>query len=262
MILAQLNLLNKKDNLENRIKVLSQYLSENSVDIITLQEIVDNPYLVPNLQQVGFKYFKLGKKTENRNGVSQGVGIFSKFPIVESREINHDPDDSINSLLCEIESKDFEKIFVFTSHLIWGEKRLKDRLNQVEEIDNLAEELRKKNPESPIYFSGDFNDVPQSRTLRFLQGLDLDSKGIMGTFWNSANRDEHWTTSGNLNYLNRITGNGVGIIRHDLVPKRCIDYILNYGWNFGKRGGFLSCEFFGEDLEISDHLGLKTEIIS
>lgn len=129
----------------------------------------------------------------------------------------------------------------------------------------LFEEYKDLNP--VIVLGGDFNAVPTGDAIRFMTGKGV---GIAndGAYWVDAwellGSSDNEYTSVPLNYWNRKTALATGTLIPELLPKRRIDYLLSFGWSYGKHGSPLSFSHSFDGLSetglpISDHIGLTAD---
>lgn len=143
-----------------------------------------------------------------------------------------------------LQSPSGRKWRIVSTHLTWGGTTEAVRLEQAQYLDDLAQAAHERAPATVNVLCGDFNTLPDSRTLRYLTGLDVDSRG-QGTLWVDA-----WSTRGTGPGFTsdpslaraRYTAESVGITRHELIPQRRIDYVLVRGFAHGRPGSPLSCE--------------------
>lgn len=146
----------------------------------------------------------------------------------------------------------------FTSaHLTWGSDREPTRLEQAQYLDDLAGAAHTRAPGTVDVLCGDLNALPESRTLRYLTGLDVDLRGS-GTLWVDA-----WQVRGSgPGYTSdptlaraEATARYVGIERVDLLPHRRIDYVLVRGFAHGRPGSPLTADLVPGGTA-TDHHGL------
>lgn len=154
----------------------------------------------------------------------------------------------------------------FNTHLHWGGFGEGQRLAGARAIEAVCHNAGGEEMNVHI-LGGDFNATPESATMRYLAGLDVDGAGD-STLWVDA-----WSRAGSGGCavvagctscpdLPRAaqTAKEVGIPRSDLLPHRRIDYLLTRGWAYGKPGTALECTILGFEQNLSDHHGLRARL--
>lgn len=151
---------------------------------------------------------------------------------------------------------------LFSGHLAWGAQGEAERLGQATDIENHASVLEEARPGSLSILGADANALPESRTMRYLRGLDLGANGASTLWtdtWEEQGAGDNWaTTDQGKNCWGHRTARNVGIQQPEMLPARRIDYLLSRGWNYGRRGHVLG---FGRTvhpggLDYSDHHGI------
>ncbi len=189
------------------IRGVSQFLSENNVDIACLQEffITDTASIKKYFPGYPYYYMHLFK---SKRGAGFGNITLSKFPIEESEKIRFDKstnlciytDILINGKRVRIYNTHLESHSISFTALI---KRFRESENMTNEIydvhDKLAFTFRKRSHQvdsiirhtfetrQPIIICGDLNDTPMSYTYKSLTSNRKDSfrqagKGFSATY--------------------------------------------------------------------------------
>lgn len=157
---------------------------------------------------------------------------------------------------------------IFNGHLPWGGTNEPSRLAFALRASQLAHDIKENDPQALVYLNGDLNTEPDSDTLRYLQGKHIYNG--QSTYWadawsmfNDPTVDGHTSRNEGLEAIE--TAHGVGITYPHLMPKRRIDYILGYGWIYGRVGTPVNIERFGfgttsNGRSLSDHYGLYSDL--
>lgn len=264
--IATFNILNDPELFRERFAAAVLEAEEKSVDFLLFQEVLFGEIrtLNPWLRERGWSFNSIAEYNE----FPHRPLTLSRQPSISSGVVHTPPRSYVPGSYrpLPVFREDFPGITIFNGHLPWGQRTEYARLQTAIEVDREAEGI----PESQlVVFGGDFNSQPESSTLRFLQGNSAELRESdavpHSTHWTScwtsrelfptARRDGGWAEK---------TAARRGISRPDLLPERTIDYLLSYGWNFGKRGCPLSLERFGETLlpdgrALSDHWGLLVD---
>lgn len=179
-----------------------ELIHEQDPDILCVEEYFDS-YLKndfkPNLKsliKIGYPYYYIIPSITFGNGYHSGIGIFSKFPILDSGKIAYNPGDITEHLLyVDVKIKD-QIVRVFATHLqsvkfesddYWNISRIKraskpslsgsksiiSKLKRAYKLRydqaTLASNKIKESP-YPAIVCGDFNDVPNSTTYFKMRG--------------------------------------------------------------------------------------------
>ena len=267
--LGQINILNRKEGVAERYQLLREHALREELDVIALQEVIHADLLADTLAPIGLTHFIAATPVlDGTNPVSDGAAIASRFPLSGARELKLT--GSKRPALTARASTPWRQVQLFTAHLSWGSDAEGRRLQQAYELTLAAEEIRLEDPALPILLAGDLNSDEDSRTSRYLRGQELDHRGG-STYWTDAytvcGTPEVWATSdqGN-NSHGVVTASNKGIVMPELLPQRRIDYILSYGWSYGKIGCALAYGRFGDPLtpdgrELSDHYGIWADVL-
>lgn len=276
--ISTLNLLHNPEHLDERIDFFCSNLLHSAPDVLCLQEVIfdsgdTSVYLKRIAAETGLEVVSSLVQHENRKGLMTGTAILSSLEIISSGSFfldNADPGATIqNASYAVLKHPLGSAVIAITAHLQWGGDKEYGRLTQLMAINSKAGELyetyRDLNP--VILLTGDFNALPDGDAVRFMTGKGV-VPGHQGAFWTDA-----WATLGNAdneftmvpdNHWARETAFTCGITVPELMPKRRIDYIMSYGWTYGKHGSLLT---FSKDYDavsplgypISDHAGLTAD---
>jgi len=265
--LAQLNLNWRAQ--ERRYQIYAESLQELSPDVLTVQELVDPDSFMEALKPTGLLHGEFS--SYNTNDGKQHVGVLSKTPLrlVENPIAVTRESSRIVVASTMLHGK---QVNVASAHFIWGGTEEARRLAQAEMVDDFMAQLEEDNPESISILGGDLNADPDSRSIRFLTGKDLNAGDSRGTFWTDA-----WLASGSPR--NEITtrydvSQGIASARSARVldalsiPPRRIDYIMVKGWVYGKIGYPTNFDrittvipAFAASDTLSDHHGIHSDIL-
>jgi endonuclease/exonuclease/phosphatase family metal-dependent hydrolase len=261
------NSLNNPARREERVEVLFQEIKEHDSDIVLLQEVLKDtfPILKAKAVQDGWHISEGARTTSPHNPLKiSGNVTLSRSPI-ESQFILPcglcEGKAHVPTLITHLENN----VTVVNAHLPWGGTAELDRLDTAYQINQYAECLQEQEPDRLIVFGGDFNATPNSTVLRYLTGEFLYKE--TSTFWTNSwdMAEEVFPTARKEGGWAESTALGVGITRPEQMPSRTIDFVLTYGWNYGKKHCPLNLKKFGESklsngFGLSDHYGLTTQI--
>lgn len=249
-----------------RYSVISEAIASANPDIGMLQEVHDHKVMTKLLAKAGYDHV-LAKESIAINGDGESVMLFSKTPW-------HSPEVPLVSLpkklgrtLAGVTIFAGVRILAISSHSPWGGNTEGVRLRHNEVIDSLAEAVAYASDTSLTILGADLNAEPDYRSVRYLLGRDLASDNDSGALWTdgwtSVGDSEHEITiSAKNNALAANMASLTGAKATAAVPDRRIDYLMTRGWNYGRRGGFLSFDLLNSPtgLDISDHYGLVAKI--
>lgn len=202
------------------------------------------------------------------------VGVLTKFPVLDQQSIPLAPTPLTEpeAALSVLRQPSGNLLIVCSAHLAWGGAAESYRFTQARQIDAIiAQEFERYSEAGEnvvAVFGGDFNAVPESRTLRWLRGLDPGPDNH-DTYWVDAwakagQGGEGFTSLPDNPHAHR-TAIAVGISRPERNPRRRIDYILVRGWAHGRPGDPLRCGVFGDQpltgIFASDHLGVWADVV-
>lgn len=259
------NTLNNPSRKEERVWALFEELKTHKTDIALLQEVLlDTLPIIKEVAKENDWYVTSGAigLTTHPDKISGNVTL-SRTPAVAKWEI--DVQRFINIPTIKPLVTQFENgVTAFNVHLPWGGNAELRRLETLYTIDKAAQLCRTYNKDEVIVLGGDFNTLPQSDSIRFLDGLGIYKD--TSTFWTSAWTSENiYPTARKEGGWAEMTAASVGITDPMLMPTRTIDYLYTYGWNFGKFSYPHSVKKFGEStltngFGLSDHYGLTASI--
>lgn len=149
---------------------------------------------------------------------------------------------------------------VHTAHLAWGAHSEVARARQAVEIEQRSAALQDLYPGLVQVLTGDFNALPESRTLRYLTGLEPveGSSALWVDSWAKCGSGPGHTSDPSLSMAEE-TARTVGILDTNLLPQRRIDYVLVRGYAHGRAGCPLEVRLVdGEGA--SDHHGLVADL--
>lgn len=277
---STLNLLNSLTMLEERISWFTEDLTKVNPDILLLQEVMfestgKSKSLDTLASGTDLKIVSaLDQSTPRNDGYLSGIAIMSSLPVVEEgslfvgRQFPRASQPRVSYAV--LEAKPGIAFIVVTGHLHWGGEQEYSRFMQMVDVNKfvsgLVDKYKDMNPVA--VFGGDFNSMPDSESLRYMKGL-ASSPDHTGAFWvdpfDMFNGDEPAGTVVSDNHWAKQTALSKDILLSDLLPDRRIDYLLSYGWVYGKHGTPLSYKrcfdgLYGvSGLPISDHFGLTVD---
>lgn len=252
------NILGTDDNRE-RYELVRDILVGSEVDIVGLQEVL-NPELLSQILESVFPYYH---STRTKKG--DYLMLFSKFPIVGrdpymNRVVGYR--NGLDYLLQTVVDVNGKQLCFYNVHLAWGGKEA-ERLHQVETLDYLSE--KSFHDENIVHVAlGDFNALPEARSIRFLKGLDVNKYGTVSTLWVDAGEtDGLFTTAHSVNQLGVQSAMRNGILHPEFIPNRRIDYIFVKGFSYGRIGSPVLFRYLYDNrLEaVSDHNGIMCELL-
>lgn len=278
--IATLNFLMDTKRLRERIDLLVDTLEFEDLDFLCLQE-------VPGPERAGFYVgdvlsYKLGmdyKVIGQMKGAQNSYGnvTISRHPVktyenhVDKRgSREHTQKDGQAPLLATITVVDGRPVYVLNVHFPWGAAAEADRLSAASRVSAIAERAVTRDSDPLVFLVGDLNCAPDSRTVRYLRGLDIDAQSG-STLWLDAwseagDHSQSGHTSGDPTYFAQATAQSVRpLARPEQMPKRRIDYAMSYGWTWGGPGQPVAARTFGTEtfldpelgeLTVSDHKGL------
>lgn len=255
----------KKERLELTVKAIKNA----SPTIVTLQEVTSATDLG---YQTTAHYIaeKTGMRVIVCNNPSEeeiGTAILSTLPAGFSQKVKL-TDQNGKAVYAELVHPK-RNILIATAHLSWGSLSEGDRLEEARKLDSIISskislDSGKIRDNYIGIITGDFNSLPDSPTLNYLRGkLLLEGKN---TLWVDSweHKDVPGYTSSLTNKNAHITATGSGLNPLLRMPERRIDYILSYGYAYGRAGSFVESELFAHQptngLFPSDHFGVLATI--
>ena len=263
-----LNLWHDNYKREPRIASLIKFIDESQVDILLFQESCQHNEL--SVAQEISKFSRLNFMVEDINNAKSGNGVLSAYPISESISIPLQNEERC-AVLARI-AVGQRPVDLISTHNTWGPGREHIRLNQVISIDQVVKtrteyDATLKSLSSPVtILGGDFNCTEDSDSIRFLRGLKVVDN--TSTLWTDTFRSLHSEpgfTSTLENPLAVITAQQVGLNTEFTIPPRRIDFIMSYGYAYGKAGACINSyvvdQSIIEENFPSDHYGIVSDII-
>ena len=224
---------------EMRIDRVVSLLDAHSPDIVFLQETTaqDN-------SSDASEYIANAARFTLASQSGIGTAILSKFPVLESFNSSFKGSISHPSATFAKVKIGKHEALTCSAHLSWGSGMEVERLTQAQEIDAVfasygtLEPFRKGGSGMLGFFGGDLNSLPDSATLRWLQGLSVENN--LSTHWTDSwvRGSGSGTTSDPTNPLaarTAISAN-LAIWPEAPLPSRRIDYILSRGYAYGRPG--------------------------
>jgi endonuclease/exonuclease/phosphatase family metal-dependent hydrolase len=275
--LGSLNLLNNFDQITQRVDALVEELKDKDLDVLCLQEVLTSEDLkvVETLQkELGFKTSKQAPVAHRLDGRMQGNAILVKaeteFKILSSYVEGSKQKQVFQDSVAAQFTYNGQEINVLTAHFTWGGDQEWVRLRQAEQLNDYAEKLLQVNPKAIVLLAGDFNAIDTSDTMRYFYGQGVGSR-TNGTLWVDAwkihgTEHNYVTNDPEMHWGKQTSSSQSSHGIHSLTPKRRIDYILSFGWAYGKPGSPLNFHRFADNvdpatgLEISDHYGVYSDI--
>lgn len=273
---STLNVLHTPEAMHERTLSLCAQVREIAPDILCLQEVTfdsDGSSLVlKNItHETGMTVVTSLRQTPEDYTYASGTAILSRLSCIESGSfpLGSTFSNNDNASYAVFDYTSGRTIIAITVHLCWGGHMERERLIQLTAIDARVQELMEqyRNESPTVVLCGDFNATPQGDALRFMRG---DGAGANGkyTYWTDA-----WATAGtpeneftvvNDNHWAMQTAKVQGIKIPQLLPNRRIDYVLSYGWSYGKTGSPLTFDrSFADESQFgfptSDHYGLTVD---
>jgi endonuclease/exonuclease/phosphatase family metal-dependent hydrolase len=251
---------------DRRYEMIVEAIQAANPDLGMLQEVNNHERVMELLAQAGYEHTLIALHRAS-NGDGESVMLFSKTPLESPKLPEIKLPKAIGRTLVGVTTVDGVKIVLISSHSPWGGNTEGVRLKHNEVIDRLADEVAYHAGAQLTILGADLNAEPDYRSIRYLLGRDLASDGSSATLWTDAwgsvgSPENEITISAKSNELASGIANRTGAVNSLAVPDRRIDYLMTRGWNYGRRGGFLSFERLThpQGLEVSDHYGLVAEV--
>lgn len=260
-----LNIWNRNDPWEGRLRAIRAGIEEHQPDLIGLQEVLHPRDPAHGLDQAtaigeGFGYHLAFAPAWELGGIEFGNAVLSRWPILRSATFplpTFGSDEHRCLLFAEIAAP-FAKIPFFVTHLNWKPDEGHVREQQVRAIaDHVAATAGAES--FPALLVGDFNAEPSCDEIRFLRGqCSLGQKSVYfaDTFALARGSEEGATFSRRNPFAAPLR-----------EPERRIDYIFVRGGPDKRgRGEVLEARVvFDEPLDgtfASDHFGVLTTLRS
>jgi endonuclease/exonuclease/phosphatase family metal-dependent hydrolase len=273
---STLNALHTPGSLHERTLSICKQVRDIEPDILCLQEVVfeqdDTSLVLKNIaHETGMTIVTALQQTPDTNPHYSGTAILSRLSCIESGSfyLGSEAADNRFASFAVFDHPSGRTVIAVTAHLCWGGDKERERLIQLTAVDARVKELvtQYENDSPMVVLTGDFNTMPQSDSMRFMKGLGAGSDGGY-TFWTDAwetlGTPENEATVANDNHWAKMTAKSKDIHLPHLMPNRRIDYVLSYGWSYGKNGSALTFErSFTDDSQYgfpaSDHFGLTVD---
>jgi len=254
---GQLNL--DKRNQSERYDALESVLRDSNVDFLTFQEAMNTGELTNVFQDAGYPHVEFSGFIDNKGDLSH-VGVASKSPLFRPSTEHMDGVIAVGTKVEDV------TVYILSAHFAWGPDNLLRRTLQAEFVNQQAE-LFTRSESAIVVFGGDLNADEDTRPIRFLSGSEVSLDQKTSTFWTdswkAAGTKNNWvTTSHSTNSRGRNTAFHANVFYPGLIPDRRIDYLMSYGWNYGKIGSPVSFGYLVDPaLEISDHNGIYADFL-
>lgn len=268
---STMNVLHNPIDFEERIHTIWQELTLLDSDTIFMQEV--NSEYIPLLNKLSSKDGYVATYSEPvtplNNSLLSSTAVFVKnsFPVekyvkhVKAYKF-HNPNCPIPTIV-ETEYNGY-KIALISAHFPWGSNCSETREKVAESFSVLADKYTQKGYK--VILGGDFNETPDGLTVKYLRGQSVSITTGCGTFWTDSWLfvENAWSTASKEGKYALNTARNVGVIFPELMPERVIDYLMSYGWNFGKVASPLKVYKTGVKKTPSgefptDHYGLSTD---
>lgn len=257
------NMLHRPEMIEERVELL--LVEAQFSDAVLLQEVSEQNFpLIEKLSQKEGWHVSAGEfeRTKDPEKFFTNVTLTKTEPLDSYTIMPPDfPAYQQPPMLVTVT----QEVSLINVHLAWG-NREHLRLLAMRTVSSEADSLHKSNPDRLVVVGGDFNTVPESATIRYLRGLDPHE--FYTEMWTDAWRiTETFPTARKTGGWAEETANSVGIVHPELMPDRTIDYLMSYGWNYGKKGCPVSLLKFGistlsNGYGLSDHYGITVQFLT
>lgn len=256
-------MLTRPEMIEERVKLL---LGEaKGSDAVLLQEVAKANLLTLEAAALEAGWFVTAgdfERTKNPNSFFANVTLTKSKPLKSYTIMPSDfPAYQQPPILVTV----LEELVLINVHLAWG-NREHLRLLAMRTVSSEADSLHKQNPNHLVIVGGDFNTIPESATIRYLRGLDPHE--FYTEMWTDAwSVSEVFPTARKSGGWAEETAESIGIVHPELMPDRTIDYLMSYGWNYGKHGCPVSLSKFGLSVlsngyGLSDHYGITVQFLT
>lgn len=161
---------------------VTDYLTSSNADIIALQEVEETKEFVNTASKLadilGYEYVYARSMAYEIDGVMRyfGNAILSKYHIVESRSYVLSEDQSRTAIQADIVVND-RVLHVVSVHLIHSHQQ--PSLIQEQQVERLVSAVPKEN----TVIMGDFNSLPESRTIERMRRSFTDTDRMNISSW-------------------------------------------------------------------------------
>lgn len=254
---------------KERLDLTVNAIKNANPTVVTLQEVTSATELgyLTTAHYIADKTGMIVVVYNNPDEEEIGTAILSNLPADFSQEVRL-TDRNGKAVYAELVHPK-RNILIATAHLSWGSLAEGDRLEEARKLDSIISNKISmgsgKIKDNYIgLITGDFNSLPDSPTLNYLRGkLLIEGKN---TLWVDSweHKDVPGYTSSLTNKNAHITANGSGLNPLLRMPERRIDYILSFGYAYGRSGSFVDSGLFAHHptngLFASDHFGVLATI--
>lgn len=275
---------NADDSLDERMREASAQINRIRPDVLLVQEAAwrDGAYDIlqhlADLCDLRIAARAITSASGENDPYGPGhevhVGVLSRLPTEGSTAIPLSPSDSESdraaTAMLRLPSGGY--LHACSAHLHWGGAGETRRFQQVQVLDrvlsDLAEQFETDGRSGITVLGGDFNATPDSRSMRWLRGLEPghdEHDAYWVDAWLAGGDGGPGWTSEPTNPLGHATARSVGINRPERNPSRRIDYLFVRGWVHGRAGDPIATATFGDrpitGTYASDHLGVWTDLV-
>ncbi len=253
MRIATWNIWHSEWELEKRTSGICDTLKRENCDVVLIQE---NTYLGSSttaeiIAEATGLYATLG------SGRDFGVAILTREEpscVYSTDVVRHDYKHPGRYMSLTVSINNV-KYYIGSAHLAWGDEAEPYRLKEITEINKHA----RQHAQEVTIIGGDFNAVPDSSTLRHVNGLEGPTLWVDA--WSTAGTGMGFTSVGN-NRCGAVTAAGRGNYNPIMLPNRRIDYLFIKDWVYGKTGCPTEAHIIGlPPEENSDHYGVSVELL-
>lgn len=264
------NILNKEIS-DARYGKIVRCIREKNLDVVALQEVVDLQYLDMLMKPMfPYSHISVANHKDEYNVVYSRYPIFAKDGYLNRNPMYRKPLDYLNQCAVKLDNT---VVYFYNVHLAWGNREA-ERLRQMETIDLISDNYDDMwvgdDTVSVVHvLLGDCNALPDSRSIRFMKGLDVSSRGNSSTLWvdaweSSGSNPDTWVTTDHANNEYGInSAHRNGILHAEFTPKRRVDYILVKGFAYGRIGSPILFDYIHDNNgeALSDHNGIMCELL-
>lgn len=269
------NAMHIRHSIAERTELLCNEVKQSRHDIFCMQEVMfeqdGSSIQLKNLAfDSGLNIVTAIPQAYRKDGNRTGNAILSRLRVLESGNFSLRAEAYIeDGTYAVFEHPSNRVVIAINVHLAWGGDKERERLMQATALDyktkSLMEQYADRNP--MVVLAGDFNTTPDADTMRFLKGSGAGSNARY-TYWTDAfdvvGYPGNEVTSSRDNFWAQSTAMESGIQLPQFIPNRRIDYILTYGWQYGKPGSPLRLSRSFTDkakygFTASDHFGLDAD---
>lgn len=283
---------------QNRLTALIKRLNNDTPDVICLQEVtfpsnggLNSAAIIEQETDLSIASIHMQPNPTRTDGVGTGNAILTRL---KQRNTDHSGEDAgyrsdpiidgagyaplmpnfkrtINSsaVYAWLKTPSGNDLLAISAHLSWGVFNEYQRLQEAIDINNLAKELTKNQPDALTVFGASMNAIPESDSVRFMTGKMAieNSENYWIDCWDHCNDEEdNGETQTPRNLWSKYMAGNNGTYDSNRLPKRRIDYIFVRDWVYGQTGNPLTSKVaFAEPLgvgphseaTVSDHYGVE-----